>query len=81
MEKRNLFIILLLGMCFVSSPAFAQKPLKKVVFSYGVTSFPINTAPWSSIAKYMKYWEEEGLDVTVIGSDGPIMAFQQLSGA
>jgi NitT/TauT family transport system substrate-binding protein len=65
--------------CIVS-PVAAQQPLRKVTINWGFPQFLIYTAPILSTPKMMKYWEEEGLDVTVIGSPSGSAALQALIG-
>ncbi len=59
-------------------PAAAQNALRKVTINWGYPQFLIYTAPILSTPKMMKYWEEEGLDVTVIGSPSGTAALQAL---
>lgn len=59
-------------------PAAAQAPLRKVTINWGYPQFLIYTAPILSTPKMMKYWEEEGLDVSVVGSPSGSAALQAL---
>lgn len=52
--------------------------LRKVTINYGVNQFAPSTAPVFAIPKAMKFWEEEGLDVTIEGGAGGSAALQAL---
>lgn len=58
-------------------PAQAQS-LRKVTINYGVNQFAPSTAPVFAVPKAMKFWEEEGLDVTIEGGAGGSAALQAL---
>jgi NitT/TauT family transport system substrate-binding protein len=61
----------------MSGTADAQS-LRKVTINYGVNQFAPSTAPVFAIPKAMKFWEEEGLDVTIEGGAGGSAALQAL---
>lgn len=62
-----------------SLPAIAQeKPLKKVTFLGGAPQLDVDQCLYSSLANYLGYWKQEGLDVRVVGAAGALNAFQQV---
>jgi NitT/TauT family transport system substrate-binding protein len=58
-----------------STPARAEK----LTFSPTTTSITVGHAAHSSLPKYMKCWEQEGLDVDVVGIQGSTAGMQQIA--
>jgi len=52
---------------------------RKVTIAYGVAVVDPSTAPWLSAGSTGKFWQEEGLDVTVTGFNGASPAMQVLA--
>lgn len=58
--------------------AYAQERTK-VTFAVAVSALPVSTGPYSSLPAVLGYWEEEGLDVDVIGVGGSSLAMQMVA--
>lgn len=57
------------------TPAHAQK----LVFSPTTTDISVGHAAHSSLPKYLKCWQDEGLDVDVVGIQGATAGMQQIA--
>jgi NitT/TauT family transport system substrate-binding protein len=58
-----------------AAPAHAEK----LIFSPTTTDLSVGHAAHSSLPKYMKCWENEGLDVDVVGIQGATAGMQQIA--
>lgn len=57
------------------APAYAQK----LVFSPTTTAITVGHAAHSSLPKHLKCWEQEGLDIDVVGIQGATAGMQQIA--
>lgn len=58
-----------------ATPAYAEK----LIFSPTTTALSVGHAAHSSLPKYTKCWEKEGLDVDVVGIQGATAGMQQIA--
>ena len=58
-----------------AAPAHAEK----IIFSPTTTDLTVGHAAHSSLPRYLKCWEDEGLDVDVVGIQGATAGMQQIA--
>ena len=68
-------LALLIGATPAATPAWAEK----LVFSPTTTDLSVGHAAHSSLPRYTKCWENEGLDVDVVGIQGATAGMQQIA--
>ena len=64
-----------LALSIGGSPAYAEK----LIFSPTTTALTVGHAAHSSLPKYTKCWENEGLDIDVVGIQGATAGMQQIA--
>jgi NitT/TauT family transport system substrate-binding protein len=74
MARRSLMLAMMV-VCVGSTPGQAQK----LIFSPTTTDISVGHAAHSSLPRYTKCWEKEGLDVEVVGIQGATAGMQQLA--
>jgi NitT/TauT family transport system substrate-binding protein len=84
MKSRSLLTVLVIAILAVTLTlpitSHAKEPLKKVILCIASTNFPAGAGPYTSVAKYLGYWKEEGLDVEILGAAGSRNAMQTVLG-
>jgi len=58
--------------------ASGASSLTKVTVAVATAQFATSVSPYSSIPKFLGYWQEEGLDVTVLGVAGSAIAMPMI---
>ena len=59
----------------LAAPATAEK----LIFSPTTTDISVGHAAHSSLPRYTKCWEKEGLDIDVVGIQGATAGMQQIA--
>ena len=67
--------LLALAVAGMATPATAEK----LIFSPTTTDISVGHAAHSSLPRYMKCWEQEGVDVDVVGIQGATAGMQQIA--
>lgn len=74
-NRFSLMPIVAVAMMAYAPSAYAQK----LIFSPTTTAITVGHAAHSSLPKYMKCWEREGVDVDVVGIQGATAGMQQIA--
>jgi NitT/TauT family transport system substrate-binding protein len=69
----------LLSYAVLALSAAAPARAEKLIFSPTTTDLSVGHAAHSSLPRYMKCWENEGLDVDVVGIQGATAGMQQIA--